>query len=191
MSTGAIDPLDEIADICAEYGLWMHVDGAYGGVAALTDALHPLFRGIERADSVALDPHKWLYTPHSGGVIVVRDMHALANAFAIEPSYVHEDKELTGRGIDMYALGPQFSRGFHALKIWVSLLAHGWNAYERRIAHDVALARYLYELALGASGARGRRAGARAVDRLLPLRAARAARRRGRRSRISIGSTSA
>ena len=149
VSTGAIDPIDEIADVCAEHGLWLHVDGAYGGVAALTDALRPLFRGIERADSVALDPHKWLYTPHSGGVVVVRDMQTLAHAFAIEPSYVHDDKELTGRGIDMYAMGPQFSRGFHALKIWVSLLAHGWNAYERRIAHDVALARYLYGLALG------------------------------------------
>lgn len=148
VSTGAIDPLAEIADVCAEHGLWMHVDGAYGGVAALTDALHPLFDGIERADSVALDPHKWLYTPHSGGAIVLRDMQALESAFAIEPSYVHDDKELTGRGIDMYALGPQFSRGFHALKIWVSLLAHGWNAYERRIAHDVTLARYLYDLAL-------------------------------------------
>ena len=147
VSTGAIDPLDAIADVCVDHGLWLHVDGAYGGVAALTDALRPLFRGIERADSVALDPHKWLYTPHSGGVIVVRDMQSLADAFAIEPSYVHEDKELTGRGVDLFALGPQFSRGFHALKIWVSLLAHGWAAYERRIAHDVALARYLYECA--------------------------------------------
>lgn len=147
VSTGAIDPIDEIADICDEFGLWLHVDGAYGGVAALTDALRPLFRGIERADSVALDPHKWLYTPHSGGVIVVRDMQSLADAFAIEPSYVYEDKALTGRGVDLYALGPQFSRGFHAFKIWVSLLAHGWGAYERRIAHDVALARYLYDRA--------------------------------------------
>lgn len=147
VSTGAIDPLDAIADICAQHGLWLHVDGAYGGIAALTDTLRPLFRGIERADSVALDPHKWLYTPHSGGIVVVRDLAWLSHAFAIDPSYVHEDKELTGRGIDLYSLGPQFSRGFHALKIWVSLLAHGWAAYERRIAHDVALARYLYDRA--------------------------------------------
>ena len=147
VGTGAIDPIDEIADVCAEHGLWLHVDGAYGGVAALTAPLRPLFRGIERADSVALDPHKWLYTPHSGGAVVVRDVRTLADAFAIDPSYVHEDKALTGRGVDLYALGPQFSRGFHALKIWVSLLAHGWGAYERRIAHDVALARYLYERA--------------------------------------------
>jgi glutamate/tyrosine decarboxylase-like PLP-dependent enzyme len=147
VATGAIDPIDEIADVCAEHGLWLHVDGAYGGVAALTDTLRPHFRGIERADSVALDPHKWLYTPHSGGVVVVRNMQSLADAFAIDPSYVHDDKELTGRGVDLYALGPQFSRGFHALKIWVSLLAHGWRAYERRIAHDVTLAQYLYERA--------------------------------------------
>lgn len=147
VSTGAIDPLDEIADVCAEYGLWLHVDGAYGGVAALVSSLRPLFAGIERADSVALDPHKWLYTPHSGGAVIVRDMQALADAFAIEPSYVYEDKALTGRGVDLYALGPQFSRGFHALKIWISLLAHGWSAYERRIAHDVALARWLWQRA--------------------------------------------
>lgn len=148
VSTGAIDPLDAIADICAEFGVWMHVDGAYGGVAACTEALRPLFAGIERADSLALDPHKWLYTPHSGGMVLVRDMQHLADAFAIEPSYVYEDKALTGRGVDLFALGPQFSRGFHALKIWISLLAHGWDAYERRIAHDVALARYLHERVL-------------------------------------------
>jgi aromatic-L-amino-acid/L-tryptophan decarboxylase len=151
VSTGAIDPLDDIADICAEHGLWMHVDGAYGGVAALTDVLRSMFRGIERADSVALDPHKWLYTPHSSGFVVVRDFQHLADAFTIDPSYVHDDKELTGRGIDLYALGPQFSRGFHALKIWLSLLAHGWDAYERRIAHDVALARYAYDRAASSS----------------------------------------
>ena len=148
VSTGAIDPLDEIADLCAEHGLWMHVDGSYGGVAALTDELRPLFSGIERADSVAIDAHKWLYVPHSCGVIVVRELGALANAFAIEPSYLYEEKEAAGRGIDIFALGPQFSRGFHALKLWVSLLAHGWSAYERRIAHDVALARHLYDQAL-------------------------------------------
>lgn len=144
VSTGAIDPLRAIADVCAEYGLWMHVDGSYGGVAAMTDELRPLFDGIERADSIAIDAHKWLYTPHSSGMLVVRDMQSLADAFAIEPAYLYEEKEAAGRGTDLFALGPQFSRGFHALKIWVSLLAHGWSAYERRITHDVALARYLY-----------------------------------------------
>lgn len=147
VATGAIDPLAAIADVCEEHGLWMHVDGAYGGVAALTDALRPQFAGIERADSVALDPHKWLYTPHSGGAIVLRDFEKLHDAFGLEPSYTHEDKAVTKRGIDYYAHGPQFSRGFHALKVWVSLLAHGWDAYQRRILHDCELAAYLFRLA--------------------------------------------
>lgn len=144
VGTGAIDPLDAIADVCAEHGVWMHVDGAYGGVAACTDALAPLFQGIERADSIALDPHKWLYTPHSGGVVLVRDERRLAESFSVHASYVAEDKSLTHRGVDFFDLTPNFSRGFHALKIWVSLLAHGWSAYSRRIAHDVDLARWLY-----------------------------------------------
>lgn len=147
VSTGAIDPIDEIADVCAEHGLWLHVDGSYGGVAAMTDRLRDLFRGIERADSVAIDAHKWLYTPHSSGMLVVRDLQSLADAFAIDPSYLYEEKQASGRGTDLLALGPQFSRGFNALKIWVSLLAHGWSAYERRIVHDVELARYLYKRA--------------------------------------------
>ncbi len=147
VATGAIDPLEEIADVCAEERLWFHVDGAYGGVAALTDALRPLFAGIERADSVALDPHKWLYTPHSGGAIVVRDLSRLEQAFSLHPTYTREDKSVTHTGLDFYTLSPQFSRGFHALKIWVSLLAHGWRAYSARIAQDVRLARYLWERA--------------------------------------------
>jgi glutamate/tyrosine decarboxylase-like PLP-dependent enzyme len=145
VATGAIDPLDELADVAAEHGLWFHVDGAYGGVAAMTDELGPLFRGIGRADSVVLDPHKWLYTPQSGGALVVRDLERLREAFSVEPSYTREDKAVTGRGPDLYEVGPNFSRGFHALKIWVSLLAHGWRAYQRRIGQDVRLARYLHE----------------------------------------------
>lgn len=147
VATGAIDPLDEIADVCAEHGLWLHVDGAYGGVAALTDTLRPLFRGIERADSIVLDPHKWLYTPHSGGVILVRDMRLLSDAFGLQPSYTFDDKALSGNGPDLYSFSPNFSRGFHALKIWVSLLAHGWSAYSRRIVLDTELAAAIHALA--------------------------------------------
>ena len=144
VGTGAIDPLDEIADLCAAHDIWLHVDGAYGGIAAMVDSLKPAFRGIERADSIAFDPHKWLYTPHSGGGLVVRDLRRLADSFAVNPSYIFDDPELTRRGGDFLNLGPQFSRGFQALKVWVSLLAHGWGAYSRRIAHDVALARWLH-----------------------------------------------
>jgi glutamate/tyrosine decarboxylase-like PLP-dependent enzyme len=143
-ATGAIDPLDEIADICAEHDVWFHVDGAYGAIAALVPSLKPLFRGLERADSIAFDPHKWLYVPPSAGAVVLRDSHQLVEAFDVHPSYVHEDKARTKRGADLMEYGPQFSRGFRSLKVWVSLLAHGWSAYERRIEHDVELTRYLH-----------------------------------------------
>lgn len=143
VGTGSIDPLEEIAAICNEYDLWFHVDGAYGALAMLSDELRPLFPGIELADSIAFDPHKWLYTPHSGGCVVVRDFQGLGDSFSIDASYVHTDKERSGFGDDLRHFGPQFSRGFQGLKVWVSLLAHGTDAYGRRIAHDVALAKYL------------------------------------------------
>ena len=146
--TGAIDPLDAIADVCAEYNLWFHVDGAYGGAAALTEPLRHLFTGMGRADSVGFDPHKWLYTPIAGACILVQDPAALKEAFAVHASYIVDDDETTGWGTDNYAISPHFTRPFAALKIWVSLLAHGWGAYERRISHDVALAKYLHELAI-------------------------------------------
>jgi glutamate/tyrosine decarboxylase-like PLP-dependent enzyme len=143
VATGAVDPLDAIADVCAEEDLWFHVDAAYGGPAAFTDDLRPLFAGIERADSIAFDPHKWLYTPLTGGCVLVRDMQVLPDSFSVTASYTYQDKERTGRGVDGTQLGPQFSRGFWALKVWLSLLAHGRAAYARRISHDAALARYL------------------------------------------------
>jgi aromatic-L-amino-acid/L-tryptophan decarboxylase len=143
VATGSMDPLASIADVCAEEDLWFHVDAAYGGPAAFTDDLRPLFTGIERADSIAFDPHKWLYTPLTGGCVLVRDMQALPDSFSVTASYTYQDKERTGRGIDGTQLGPQFSRGFWAFKIWLSLLAHGRAAYARRISHDAALARYL------------------------------------------------
>jgi glutamate/tyrosine decarboxylase-like PLP-dependent enzyme len=143
VATGSMDPLASIAEVCDEEDLWFHVDAAYGGPAAFTDDLRPLFEGIERADSIAFDPHKWLYTPLTGGCVLVRDMQALPDSFSVTASYTFQDKERTGRGVDGTQLGPQFSRGFWALKIWLSLLAHGRAAYARRISHDAALARYL------------------------------------------------
>jgi glutamate/tyrosine decarboxylase-like PLP-dependent enzyme len=143
VETGAIDPLPEIADLCERRGLWFHVDAAYGGPAVLAGDLRPLFAGIERADSIAFDPHKWVYTPHSGGCVLVRDLQELNDAFAVNPAYVHTDRSKTGHGLDLRDLGPQFSRGFAAFKVWISLLAHGRDAYARRISHDAALARYL------------------------------------------------
>jgi aromatic-L-amino-acid/L-tryptophan decarboxylase len=143
VSTGAIDDLTAIADLCEREDVWFHVDAAYGGPAAFTDDLRPLFAGIERADSIAFDPHKWLYTPLTGGCVLVRDLEHLPESFSYTASYTFQDKERTGRGIDGGQLGPQFSRGFWAFKVWLSLLAHGRRAYAERISHDAALARYL------------------------------------------------
>ena len=142
-ATGAIDPLDALADLCREYGLWFHVDASYGGPAALTDDLRPLFKGIERADSIAFDPHKWLYIPRAAGCLLIRDLQLLADAFAVHPTYIYQDRERTDRGIDLGLLGPEFTRSFLSFKVWVSLLAHGRSAYTERISHDAALARYL------------------------------------------------
>jgi aromatic-L-amino-acid/L-tryptophan decarboxylase len=144
VSTGVVDPLEELADLCRGEDLWFHVDAAYGGPAMLAEDLRPLFAGIERADSIAFDPHKWLYTPQSGGCIVVRDVELMRRAFDVDyVAYVVKDEEHTDWGVDLGRHSPNFSRGFWALKVWVSLLAHGRAAYARRISHDAELARYL------------------------------------------------
>jgi aromatic-L-amino-acid/L-tryptophan decarboxylase len=148
VSTGAVDDLAAIADVCRDEDLWFHVDAAYGGPAVLADDLRPLFAGIERADSIAFDPHKWLYTPLAGGCVLVRDMEAMRRSFDPEyVAYIVKDEAHTDWGIDLGRHSPNFSRSFWSLKVWVSLLAHGRKAYARRISHDAALARYLGELA--------------------------------------------
>ena len=144
-TTGSIDPLPEIADAARRHGLWLHVDAAYGGAVVLSDELGGLLDGVERADSLAVDPHKWLYTAQSAGCVLVREFGVLSRSFHSDASYIWLD-EAARKGVDFAMHGPQFSRGFAALKVWISLLAHGRAAYGRRIAHDVALASYLGEL---------------------------------------------
>ena len=146
-ATGAIDPLPEIADLCERFGARLHVDACYGGPAVLADDLRPLLAGVERADSIAVDAHKWLYTPLLGGCALVRDAALLPGAFSADASVIWLDEEtLRIHGSDYVHHGPDFSRGFAALRIWLSLLAYGTRAYGRRISHDAALARYLGEL---------------------------------------------
>jgi len=144
-TTGSIDPLPEIADAARRHGLWLHVDAAYGGAVVLSDELGGLLDGVERADSLAVDPHKWLYAAQSAGCVLVREFGVLSRSFHSDASYIWLD-EAARKGVDFAMHGPQFSRGFAALKVWISLLAHGRAAYGRRIAHDVALASYLGEL---------------------------------------------
>ena len=143
---GAIDPLDELADIAADRGCWFHVDAAYGGPAAMTDALRPAFVGIERADSITCDPHKWLNTPISSSLVLFRDPATQHAAFTLETDYTRYDVDESPGLLMRYQWTPQFTRPFDALGVWVSLLAHGWQAFQRRIAHDVELAAWLHHL---------------------------------------------
>lgn len=143
VSTGAIDPLPAMAAFCRNHGLWFHVDGAYGAFAsALADAALDL-KGLQMADSVAVDPHKWLYAPLEAGCALVRDRAALRNAFSYHPPYYSFDVEAT----NYFDIGPQNSRGFRALKVWLALQHAGAAGYREMIQDDIALARYLYERA--------------------------------------------
>jgi aromatic-L-amino-acid/L-tryptophan decarboxylase len=144
VSTGAIDPLPELAAFCQERKLWFHVDGAYGAFAAAVAGAPPDLRGLQLADSVALDPHKWLYAPLEAGCALVRNPAALRNAFSYHPPYYSFDVE----GTNYFDMGPQNSRGFRALKVWLALQHAGAAGYREMIRDDITLARYLYELAL-------------------------------------------
>jgi aromatic-L-amino-acid/L-tryptophan decarboxylase len=146
---GAIDPLNELADIAARYGCWFHVDAAYGGPAAMVDELKPRFVGLDRADSVTCDPHKWLNTPISSSLVLFRDPGQQLAAFTLQPDYAQLDAELEQDMVLRYQWTPQFTRPFDALPVWVSLLAHGWTAFARRISHDVELAGWLHHLVTG------------------------------------------
>jgi aromatic-L-amino-acid decarboxylase len=141
VSTGAIDPLQEMAALCREFGLWFHVDGAYGGLAAVLPDAPDAFAGLREADSVAVDPHKWLYAPLEAGCALVRDPEKLRAAFAYHPVYYHFGTEAT----NYFDLGPQNSRGFRALKVWLALQEAGREGYERMISDDIDLARALFE----------------------------------------------
>jgi aromatic-L-amino-acid/L-tryptophan decarboxylase len=141
--TGAIDPLDELADVATHYGTWLHVDAAYGGAAVLSDELRPLLHGIERADSITFDAHKWLYAPLVSAVVLLRDGSHAAESFSAHASYVEQDRDVADRGVDLGFEGLQLSRSFAALRVWVGLLAHGRAAFARRIEHDAALTRWL------------------------------------------------
>jgi len=146
VQTGAIDPLDALADIASESNLWLHVDGAYGAAAILDPKCKPLFRGMERADSIALDPHKWLSVPVECGCVLVRDGSLLRDAFSLVPPYIRTEP---GKGIGnlpwFAEYGFQQTRGFRALKLWATLAHAGTSGLRLQIARHIALARYLEE----------------------------------------------
>lgn len=148
VSTGMVDPLAGIAAICKSHDLWFHVDGAYGApAAALPDASEDL-RGLTLADSIALDPHKWLYAPLEAGCTLVRNPKHLTDAFSFHPEYYRFDDEEDDPRINFYEYGVQNSRSFRALKVWLSLAAIGRKGYVDMLAEDIALAQRLYDAAV-------------------------------------------
>ena len=142
-STGSIDPLGDIAQLCRDRGVWMHVDAAYGGFAALTARGRAQLRGMEAADSVALDPHKWLYQPYECGALLVRDEGALRTAFQMTPDYL-QDSFATDE-VNLSDRGVQLTRTSRALKVWVSLQYFGVDAFAAAIERSLDLARRVAE----------------------------------------------
>jgi aromatic-L-amino-acid/L-tryptophan decarboxylase len=146
VSTGVVDPLPELAAICREYGLWFHVDGAYGAPAAALPTAPAELLGLREADSVALDPHKWLYSALEAGCVLVKDPQALPDTFNYHPEYYRFDSPEEAPGVNYLEHGPQNSRGFRALKVWLGLRQAGREGYVRMITDDIALAQAFEQL---------------------------------------------
>jgi len=140
VNTGAVDPLDALAEIAVRHNLWFHVDGAYGAFGALAPEYRPLFVGIERADSLAADPHKWLNIPIEAGCILVRDWADLTDTFSLIPPYL---RAATGHGLNLTNCGFELTRTDRALKIWLALRQYGAERYTQLIANHMVLIRHL------------------------------------------------
>jgi aromatic-L-amino-acid decarboxylase len=147
VNTGAIDDLDALADLCEAEKIWFHVDGAFGAAAAMVPGYAAATRGMARADSVAFDLHKWLYMPFEAGCVLVRDGDAHRHTFSIFPDYLKRStRGVAGGDLWLSEYGVQLSRGFRALKVWMSLKEHGADKYARLVAQNIEQARYLAAL---------------------------------------------
>ena len=143
-NTGSVDPLDALAEFCRDQDLWFHVDAAYGGPAACTKAAGKLFRGLDRADSVVVNPHKWLYVPAEAGCILVREPRALRRTFQVVADYLREESETGADGpLDFKDYGPQLHRNFRALKVWMTFKAYGARKLRAAIESNIEIMRYL------------------------------------------------
>ena len=139
VGTGAIDPLEELADFCAAEGLWLHADAAYGGFAVVTERGKRLLQGIERADSIGLDAHKWFFQPYEAGCLLVKDESTLSDAFAVRPDIL-QDTVWGANHPNFSDLGLQLSRSARALKVWISVQTFGMAAFRRAIDNGMELA---------------------------------------------------
>lgn len=140
MNTGAVDPLDALAEIAARHKLWFHVDGAYGAFAAMVPEARPSFAGIEKADSLAVDPHKWLNIPIESGCILLRDWADLTDTFSLIPLYL---SAAAGRDLNLVECGIELTRSYRELKIWLALRQYDTDRYAQLIANHLALTRQL------------------------------------------------
>ena len=146
-STGAVDPLPAIAAVCREQRLWLHVDGAYGAPACLSPHAPPDIFGVREADSLVIDAHKWLYMPLEAGCVLVREPRLLYDAFCFQsPYYSLSGAQGAGEPLPFRDQGPQTSRGFRALKVWLALQHLGRAGYAARVTEDIELARHLHAL---------------------------------------------
>jgi len=146
INVGAIDPLDGIARICEDRGIWFHVDGACGAAGAMLPEKRPLYRGLERADSVTLDPHKWLYVPYECGCVLVQEPEKLRRAFSMHAPYLRGTLPTEYTGFDYFDYGPQMSRGFRALKVWMMLRYYGADGYRALLRQNIRCAEHLDRL---------------------------------------------
>ena len=144
-NTGAVDDLNAVADICQRYDLWYHVDAAYGGPAAKVEAASDLFSGIEKADSVVINPHKWLYVPFEAGGALVKNPDHLRKTFSTIPDYLKSDEQNGGR-TDLMEYNLPLTKEFKALKVWMTIKAFGATRLRKEIASDIDKATYLSEL---------------------------------------------
>lgn len=143
-STGVIDPLDELAEIAARYNVWFHVDAAYGGALAMSEKHRHKLKGIERADSVTLDPHKWMFVPFAAGATLVRDGgRVLRDAFDITPEYLSEERGGEDVPFDCFRYGQLGTKRFNALKVWMALKSLGTRGYAEIIDRQIELTEYL------------------------------------------------
>jgi glutamate/tyrosine decarboxylase-like PLP-dependent enzyme len=147
VNTGVVDPLNEIANVATEFGLWFHVDGAYGAPGVLDRGKRDLFAGLERADSISLDPHKWLYVPVDAGCLLFRDAESAMGAFSTEDAdYIKTHGYSDEEAFAFWDYGVELSRRFRALKVWLTLQYYGTRRIAEAIAEDISLAAYLGEL---------------------------------------------
>ncbi|MFC6952786.1 pyridoxal phosphate-dependent decarboxylase family protein [Halorubellus litoreus] len=145
INVSAIDPLEDIAAVCEARDVWFHVDGACGAVGAMLPELADRYAGLDRADSVTLDPHKWLNVPYECGAVLVDDQDALAETFAMHAAYLRGSVAETPAEFDYYEFGPQMSRGFRALKVWATFKHLGVDGYRAHLRGGIARAEHLHE----------------------------------------------